>query len=154
LHGATKLSRGSIVKPIHLALELNTSEGTVRVLLRRAFPDWPFTRWQWSESDKEAVLHRLREIWKTKGTKSTTPRLTPRFSPDTALMREVAAHFGSMEKVARAIDVSTGTIWRSTHVRISPKTAAAIERASGGKFSAAALCRQEKTPLSFWEDHP
>ena len=130
----------AILRPRHLAAELDISETKVRHLLRLAYPEH-HGQWYLLESEKEEVLRHIGEL-KPRG---ITPGVASGFPPDTAMMREVIAHFGSMEKTGRAIDVTAGTIWRSTHWRISEKTAMAIERATDGKFSAAALCCQGTT---------
>ena len=93
------LKRGSILRPRHLAAELDISEAVVRRLLRLAYPEHE-GQWYVLESEKEEVLRRIGELM-TKGT--APPGVAPGFPSDTALMLEVIAHFVSMEKVARAI---------------------------------------------------
>jgi hypothetical protein len=51
-----------MLKPRHLASELNIPEYRVRHHLRILYPDRkPYTRWEWSESGVEKELHNIRE---------------------------------------------------------------------------------------------
>ena len=59
-----------MLKPSHLASELNISELRVRHHLRKLHPHHkPYTRWEWSENGFEKELHNIREYRNNQATR-------------------------------------------------------------------------------------